>query len=170
MEEEALQTPRDIPRSGSKPVSRRDFLATALLSGGAAVLAATPIVFSVVIPALKKGVGRWVDFGAADKLPADGFSMLSYEFMVKDGWLDLPQRGFVWARGEAQNAATVFSSTCTHLACNVIWNPGAGFFECPCHTGRFGADGQPVSGPPKKPLNRLPHKIEAGKLLVHITI
>ena len=47
--------------------------------------------------------------------------MLSYEFMVKDGWLVLPQRGFVWAKTEDGGKLRVFSSTCTHLACNVIW-------------------------------------------------
>ena len=43
-------------------------------------------------------------------------------------------------------------------------------FECPCHTGRFDPEGQPVSGPPKKPLFLLPHKVEEGKLMVQITL
>ena len=81
------------------------------------VLAAVPIVSTVVLPSLKKGVGKWIDFGKADKLVPDGFSMLSYEFMVKDGWQDLPQRGFVWAAADAKSGAKVFSSTCSHLAC-----------------------------------------------------
>ena len=67
-------------------ISRRAFLTTSVLAGGAVVLAAIPIVSTVVLPSLKKGVGKWVDFGKADKLTPDDFSMLSYEFMVKDGW------------------------------------------------------------------------------------
>jgi Rieske Fe-S protein len=151
-------------------ISRRAFLTTSALAGGAVVLAAIPMVSTVVLPALKKGVGKWVDFGKEDKLTSDDFSMLSYEFMVKDGWIDLPQRGFVWAKADAQHGVKVFSSTCSHLACNVIWSKDTRMFECPCHAGRFDPEGQPVSGPPKKPLFLLPHKVEEGKLLVQITL
>ncbi|MBW2180989.1 MAG: ubiquinol-cytochrome c reductase iron-sulfur subunit, partial [Deltaproteobacteria bacterium] len=92
------------------------------------------------------------------------------EFMVKDGWLVLPQRGFVWARSEKGAQVKVFSSTCSHLACNVIWQQETGTFNCPCHSGRFNADGRPVSGPPTRPLTELKHKIEDGNLLVYLTV
>jgi Rieske Fe-S protein len=169
MAENHLTLPQKAPVENQFTLSRRAFITTSVLAGGVAVLAAIPIVSTVVLPSLKKGVGKWVDFGKTDKLTSDGFSMLSYEFMVKDGWIDLPQRGFVWAKADPQYGVKVFSSTCSHLACNVIWSKDTRMFECPCHTGRFDPDGQPVSGPPKKPLLLLPHKVEEGKLLVHIT-
>ena len=161
---------QQTPAENQFQISRRTFIATSVLAGGAVVLAAIPLVSTVVLPSLKKGVGKWVDFGKADKLTPDDFSMLSYEFLVKDGWIDLPQRGFVWAKADAQHGVKVFSSTCSHLACNVIWSKDTRMFECPCHTGRFNPHGQPVAGPPKKPLSLLPHKVEEGKLLVHITL
>jgi Rieske Fe-S protein len=162
--------PQNAPPEKQFQISRRAFLTTSLLAGGAVVLVAIPMVSTVVLPSLKKGVGKWIDFGKAEKLIPDDFSMLSYEFMVKDGWIDLPQRGFVWAKTDDKDGVRVFSSTCSHLACNVIWNKDTRMFECPCHTGRFAPDGQPVAGPPKKPLFLLPHKVEEGKLLVHITL
>jgi len=169
--------PEDITNLSQKtvlenqsPISRRAFITTSVLAGGAIILAAIPILSTVVIPSLKKGVGKWVDFGKAEKLTPDDFSMLSYEFMVKDGWVDLPQRGFIWAKTDAKAGVKVFSSTCSHLACNVIWNKDTRMFECPCHTGRFDPQGQPVAGPPKKPLFLLPHKVEEGKLIVEITL
>jgi menaquinol-cytochrome c reductase iron-sulfur subunit len=161
---------QQAPKKNNFRVSRRAFLATSVLTGGAVVLAAIPIVSTVVLPSLKKGVGKWIDFGKADKLAADDFSMLSYEFMVKDGWQDLPQRGFVWAKADDKDDVKVFSSTCSHLACSVIWNKDRRMFLCPCHSGLFDPNGQPAGGPPKKPLTLLPHKIEEGKLLVHITL
>jgi len=170
MTENNLTFPQKAPAEKQFSLSRRAFITTSVLAGGAVVLAAIPLVSTVVLPSLKKGVGKWVDFGKADKLTPDDFSMLSYEFLVKDGWIDLPQRGFVWAKTEAQHGIKVFSSTCSHLACNVIWSKDTRMFECPCHTGRFNPDGQPVAGPPKKPLSLLPHKVEEGKLLVHITL
>ncbi|PIU49679.1 MAG: hypothetical protein COS92_05310 [Desulfobacterales bacterium CG07_land_8_20_14_0_80_52_14] len=170
MAENPLTLPQKPTVENQFNISRRAFIVTSVLAGGAVVLSAIPMVSTVVIPSLKKGVGKWVDFGKADKLTPDDFSMLSFEFMVKDGWVDLPQRGFVWAKADAQHGVKVFSSICTHLSCNVIWNKDTRMFECPCHTGRFDPEGQPVSGPPKKPLLLLPHKVEEGNLLVQITL
>ena len=150
--------------------NRRAFIKTAALVGGAIVLTGTPLATYFVSPALKKGSGKWVDFGAAAELPDNGFEMLSYEFMVKDGWLVLPQRGFIWARSEKGSQVKVLSSTCSHLACNVIWNQETGVFNCPCHSGRFNAAGRPISGPPTRPLMELKHKIENDNLLVYLTI
>jgi len=170
MAENLFPLPQKASVENQSNLSRRAFITTSVLAGGAVVLAAIPIISTVVLPSLKKGVGKWVDFGKADKLTEDDFSMLSYEFMVKDGWQDLPQRGFVWAKADTRHGVKVFSSTCSHLACNVIWSKDTRMFECPCHTGRFDPDGQPVSGPPKKPLLLLPHKVEEGKLMVQITL
>jgi len=170
MAENPLTLPQKPTVENQFNISRRTFITTSVLAGGAVVLAAIPIVSTLVIPSLKKGVGKWVDFGKTDKLTPNDFSMLSFEFMVKDGWVDLPQRGFVWAKADAQQGVKVFSSICSHLACNVIWSKDTRMFECPCHTGRFDPEGQPVSGPPKKPLLLLPHKVEEGNLLVQITL
>jgi len=128
-----------------------------------------PLVSYVIAPAMKKGTGKWVEFGTVEDLESDNFNMLSYEFMVKDGWLVLPQRGFVWARADSREKVKVYSSTCTHLACNVIWREDTQVFECPCHSGRFDSDGRPIAGPPSKPLSVLKHKIEDENLLVYLT-
>ena len=151
--------------------NRRAFIKTTGLCSGAAILTGIPLATYFISPALKKGTGKWVDFGAVEDLsPAPGSTeMLSYEFMVKDGWLVLPQRGFVWAKINKDRNIKIFSSTCTHLACNVIWREETNFFECPCHSGRFDTDGQPIAGPPTKPLSVLEHKIEDDNLLVYLT-
>jgi len=145
---------------------RRTFLKTSFLAGTAVVLTGVPLLSYVIAPALKKGTGKWIDFGPADRLKPGEIEMLSYEFMVKDGWLVLPQRGFVWAKMSGPEKITVFSSTCTHLACNVIWRKEKERFECPCHSGYFDINGRPVSGPPSKPLVVLDHKMEEGILKV----
>ena len=127
------------------------------------------IRINVIAPSLKKGTGRWIDFGPVENLDPGSVEMLSYEFMVKDGWLVLPQRGFVWAKTEDGGKLRVFSSTCTHLACNVIWQEENDHFLCPCHSGRFDSDGNPAAGPPTKPLSVLDHKVEEDNLLVYLT-
>ena len=149
--------------------SRRQFILTAGLASGVALTAGVPLASYVFTPALKKGTGKWFDFGAVEDLEPGNFSMLSYEFMVKDGWLVLPQRGFVWARTEDDDRIKVFSSTCTHLACNVIWQEESRTFECPCHSGRFDSSGNPVGGPPNRPMTVLESKIDASNLFVFLS-
>jgi Rieske Fe-S protein len=158
-----------IAEAGSVDQDRRAFIKTAGLIGGSAAVAGVPLASYFIAPALNKGTGRWVDFGEVADIEPDSVSMLSYEFLIKDGWQVLPQRGIVWAKSEADDKLKVFSSICTHLSCNVVWDEEAKVFECPCHAGRFDATGQPVSGPPQRPLTVLDHKIEEGKLLAYLS-
>lgn len=58
------------------------------------------------------------------------------------------------------------SAVCTHLGCIVQWLPDKGEFLCPCHAGRFSAEGQVMGGPPPKPLASLPLAVEDDQLLV----
>ena len=148
---------------------RRAFIKTTVLGSGTVLLLGIPLISYFVAPSLKKATGKWVDFGAIDDLTPGSIEMLTYEFMVKDGWLVLPQRGFVWAKTNQDRAIKVFSSTCTHLACNVIWQEESNHFICPCHSGRFDSHGNPVAGPPTKPLSTLESKIEEDNLLVYLT-
>jgi Rieske Fe-S protein len=49
-----------------------------------------------------------------------------------------------------------YSQKCTHLSCAVVPEPGHGRLACPCHKGYFDlASGQPVAGPPRRPLPRV---------------
>jgi Rieske Fe-S protein len=149
---------------------RRTFIKTIALTGVAAVVTGVPLASYVIAPSLNKGTGRWFDFGPVEDLNPGAVEMLSYEFMVKDGWLVLPQRGFVWAKTEDGGKLRVFSSTCTHLACNVIWREEEEIFVCPCHSGQFDANGKNIAGPPTKPLAVLEHKIEDGNLKIFLTV
>jgi menaquinol-cytochrome c reductase iron-sulfur subunit len=159
----------EIVKNGTINKDRRDFLKTAALVGGSAVVTGVPLVSYFTAPALSKGIGKWVEFGPLEDLELGRVSMLSYEFLIKDGWLVLPQRGIVWAKTGTGDKLTVFSSVCTHLSCNVIWQEEAKIFECPCHAGKFDANGQMIGGPPQKPLTVLEHKIEDGNLLAFLT-
>ncbi|MBI2923668.1 MAG: Rieske (2Fe-2S) protein [Planctomycetes bacterium] len=54
-----------------------------------------------------------------------------------------------------------FSLSCTHARCTVRWDPAARGFACPCHGGKFDAEGRVLAGPPPAPLRRLDLK-DAG--------
>ena len=80
---------------------------------------------------------------------------------------DLSGRKFLLVRrGENVRA---FSTTCTHLGCQVHWKPEDKTFFCPCHDGVFDADGNPVSGPPPTPLAQNPVEIRGSSIFVSMT-
>lgn len=57
------------------------------------------------------------------------------------------------------NRGIAFDLRCTHQGCPVaprVVDGVAAGFDCPCHGGRFDADGAVVGGPPKRPLSQLP--------------
>lgn len=54
----------------------------------------------------------------------------------------------------------VLSRVCTHLGCLVNYNKDRQLLICPCHNGIYDLDGNVISGPPPRPLEKIPFKIE----------
>ena len=59
-----------------------------------------------------------------------------------------------------------FSARCTHLGCIVAYSAEREQIECPCHGGRFAADGRVLAGPPPSPLRELPVVLRGNEVLV----
>jgi cytochrome b6-f complex iron-sulfur subunit len=58
------------------------------------------------------------------------------------------------------------SAVCTHLGCIVQWQKDKQDFLCPCHAGHYSVDGIVTSGPPPKPLPRIPFSVAGGNITV----
>jgi cytochrome b6-f complex iron-sulfur subunit len=58
------------------------------------------------------------------------------------------------------------SAVCTHLGCIVQWEKEKQDFLCPCHAGHYTPDGVVTSGPPPKPLTKLPFTVANGAITV----
>lgn len=58
------------------------------------------------------------------------------------------------------------SARCTHLGCMVVWNRDHRMFLCPCHGGKYDAEGRNVEGPPPRPLDLLALRLDDGGVLV----
>lgn len=58
------------------------------------------------------------------------------------------------------------SLLCTHMGCVVARRGQEDGYLCPCHEGRFDSEGAVVSGPPPKPLRRIPARIEGDQVVV----
>ena len=58
------------------------------------------------------------------------------------------------------------SARCTHLGCMVVWNRDHRMFLCPCHGGKFDAEGLNVEGPPPRPLDLFALRLDDDGLLI----
>jgi menaquinol-cytochrome c reductase iron-sulfur subunit len=67
---------------------------------------------------------------------------------------------------QADNDIVAFSPRCPHLGCAVHWVAKQNEFLCPCHASAFSIEGQVLSGPAQRPLDRFEAKVEGDKLLL----
>jgi len=132
-EESPFSTPDEPVEEAA---SRRDFLARAGHAAAglcALFFAAGAVRFAV--PDFEEGPPRKFPFG---RLADFGMNTLSW----------LRDRDLFVLRTPAGLGA--FSSRCTHLGCTL--RRTAEGFVCPCHGARYGALGEIVSGPARRPL------------------
>lgn len=62
-----------------------------------------------------------------------------------------------------EQTVLAFSQKCTHLSCSVVPHVAEGRLLCPCHEGAFDLQsGNPVAGPPRRPLPRINLDIRNG--------
>jgi len=59
------------------------------------------------------------------------------------------------------------SLLCTHWGCVVRWDDEGRVYRCPCHEGIYDAEGRVISGPPTKPLPRVPATVTATAIVFH---
>ncbi len=88
------------------------------------------------------------------------------EYETKDGWLTSNARTLAYVKRVNNDEVIAISAGCTHLGCIVTWKEDQNIFKCPCHDGRYDADGKVISGPPPAPLKRHKTKIEDGKIFL----
>jgi len=58
------------------------------------------------------------------------------------------------------------SSVCTHLGCLVGYDKAGSILICPCHGGTYDLEGNVLSGPPPRPLAKIPLKVEGEQLII----
>jgi glycine/D-amino acid oxidase-like deaminating enzyme/nitrite reductase/ring-hydroxylating ferredoxin subunit len=74
---------------------------------------------------------------------------------VNKGCLVTHEGQKVAAYKNPQGNLQFLSPVCTHAKCIVNWNDFEKTWDCPCHGGRFDPNGNVLTGPPRKPLNKI---------------
>ncbi len=69
--------------------------------------------------------------------------------------INRPDKGFV-----------VLSRVCTHLGCLVDYQKDKKRLLCPCHAGSYDLSGGVISGPPPKPLQQFPFRVEGDSIII----
>ena len=154
---------------GEKQLSRREFSSLAIWTIGGLITAGLgiPALVYIIGPALQRTETQdWIPVGAASKVELGIPTLFKVKIERKTGWIVNDEELSIYVRTDDGRDFTAMSNICTHLGCRVRWVAERKQFFCPCHNGVFDKDGNVVSGPPPKPLNRYEVKVENGQLSI----
>ena len=150
-------------------LSRRNFLsiATYTIGGFIGLGIAIPAIVYIIGPAAKKAESEnWIRLGSISKVELLEPTLFKVKIERQTGWILNEEELSVYVLTDNGRDFVVMSNICTHLGCRVRWIAEQGQFFCPCHNGVFDKDGQVISGPPPRPLDRYPAKVEDGQLYI----
>lgn len=117
-------------------------------------------------PVFRRREEGWIDIGrAGDFLPGVP-TKVEYIERKRDAWITTERRSSAWVLTSNGKDFIVFDPRCTHLGCPYRWDGEKKLFLCPCHNAVFTVDGQVVSGPPPRPLDRYLTKVVGGRLTI----
>ena len=156
--------------AGPHHISRREFitLTTAAVGTFIGVIVGLPAIAYLIDPALKTGTtDTWIPLGKLESFEVGKPTLSTFTRSKVNGWEKSVNSYGVFVLLKSQAEVVVFSNVCTHLSCRVNWHDDKQQYICPCHDGRFGSDGQVVSGPPPRPLDVYTTKVENGTLSIH---
>jgi len=157
--------------SEEKSVSRRDFMNTAIWAIGGFISAAfaIPAIVYIVAPALQKNqLEEWVRLGSTDKVELGTPTLFKAKIERQTGWIVNEEEISVYVLTENGRDYVAMSNICTHLGCRVRWISDQSQFFCPCHNAIFDEEGQVVSGPPPRPLDRYETKVENNQIFIKV--
>ena len=108
-------------------------------------------------PLTLEGAGTWVAVATLADVPPGAVKRFEAGAII--GYLQHTASGFV-----------ALSGVCTHMACLLQWNGADRTFDCPCHGGRFLANGQSAPGGryAYAPLPAIQTKVEGEQVLVYV--
>jgi len=148
------------------PSTRRSFYVTVIYSlwGIIAAMLALPAGVYLLLPGRSSRREEWVEAGDISRLRPGAPEEIVFRRKRKDGWKITSQKTSAWVRRVSDKEVVAFAPQCTHLGCAYQWDEKNRNYLCPCHTSTFSIDGEVLSGPAPRPLDRYEARVEGSKL------
>jgi menaquinol-cytochrome c reductase iron-sulfur subunit len=152
-----------------KKLTRRSFMSIATWTIGGIIGAGLgiPALVYVLSPAKQRDQDQeWIHLGPVSKVELNMPTLFKTTIKKQTGWIVNEEELSVFVLTENGRDFIAMSNICTHLGCRVRWISDDEQFYCPCHTAVFNINGEVVSGPPPKPLNRFELKVENDQIFI----
>jgi Rieske Fe-S protein len=128
---------------------------------------AIPAIAYIIGPAPERtNAQEWSLLGAASKVELGTPTLFKIKFERQTGWIVDQREISLYVLTDDGRDFVAMSNICTHLACRVRWIADREQFFCPCHNGVFDKEGNVVSGPAPRPLDRYEVEVEDDQLFV----
>jgi quinol---cytochrome c reductase iron-sulfur subunit, bacillus type len=148
------------------PQGRRRFLtgtiyAIASVIGGALC---APAVAYLTGRRKSSDTSPWVDAGELKQIAVGTPREISFRRNETDGWKIHSAKETAWILRKPGGDLVAFSPWCTHLGCAYRWDAGRAQFSCPCHGSWFSKNGDVISGPAPRPLDRYDVRVTGKRI------
>jgi len=163
-----MEDVRPADQHNGAGTTRRRFYTGAIYALWAAMAAAMglPGFFYLLLPPSVKKEDEWVELGDVTRLAPNSPVEMTFRRNRVDGWRISSEKSTAWVVKTPDDRIVAYGPQCTHLGCAYHWDERKNEFLCPCHTSLFSIDGQVVSGPAPRPLDRYETRIDGKKLMV----
>ncbi|HKE29497.1 MAG TPA: ubiquinol-cytochrome c reductase iron-sulfur subunit [Bryobacteraceae bacterium] len=154
--------------STANGTTRRHFYVGAIYATWAVITAALgiPALFYLFLPPKIRERQEWTEVGSLSNLATGAPVEMAFRQNRIDGWKIISEKSTAWVVKQTDNSVVAFGPQCTHLGCAYHWDDAKHEFLCPCHNSVFAMDGQVISGPAPRPLDRYDVKVNGNTLLV----
>jgi menaquinol-cytochrome c reductase iron-sulfur subunit len=155
--------------SDDKRINRRDFMSISIwaIGGLIGVVLTIPAIAYIVGPATqRKREEEWIRLGSTSKVEIGTPTLFKTKYQQQTGWVINEEELTVYVLTDNGRDYVALSNICTHLGCRVRWIDDQEVFLCPCHNALFAKNGLVISGPPPRPLEHYPVKVEDDQLYV----
>jgi Rieske Fe-S protein len=127
---------------------------------------AVPAAVYLLWPPRPRKEQDWIEAGTVTELKLGTPSELVFRKNRVDGWKVTSEKSTAWVVKQAENEIVAFAPQCPHLGCAYHWVAKQNEFLCPCHASTFSIEGQVLTGPAQRALDRFEVKLEGDKLLL----
>ena len=135
-----------------------------LLAGAMGAAITAPAVAYLLGPFRRRLSNGWADAGSLAALPDGKPTEIVVQRQRHDAWKKSVDKMSVWALKRDDGQVVAYSPRCTHLGCGYRWISERDLFVCPCHDSTFSIDGEVLSGPAPRALDRFETRIEGDRL------